>query len=131
GSSLQRRGARLPAGSARLDHGQYAARGGGGEPAQPLEPRLQGAVAAMAEEAVAEGLARAELAEGVWRHRLELDAEGHLRDGAGAGRFAVPVVVQPEDGGARADEVRQRGTEEAFPAQDRRRRGTVVPGLFR
>ena len=50
-SGLQRRRARLPEGSARLDHGQHAARGGGGEPPQPHQPRLQGAAAAVAEEA--------------------------------------------------------------------------------
>ena len=72
-----------------------------------------------------------ELAEGIWRHGLELDAEVHLRDGDGARRFALSLVVQHQDGGARPDEVRQRRAEEALPAQDRRRRGAVVPGLFR
>src|SRR6185503_11173428 len=86
---LQRRGTRLPEGSARLDHGQHAAGGGGGEPPQPLEPRLQGTAAAVAEEAFRQGLAGAELAEGVWRHRLELDSEVHLRDGNGEGRLAL------------------------------------------
>ena len=64
-------------------------------------------------------------------HGLELDAEVHLRDGDGARRFALSLVVQHQDGGARPDEVRQRGAEEALPAEDRRGRGAVVPGLFR
>ena len=128
---LQRRRARLPEGSARLDHGQHAAGSGGGEPPQPHQPRLQGAAAAVAEEARGQRLALPELAEGVWRDGLELDAEIHLRDGDGARQFALSLVVQHQDGGARPDEVRQRRAEEALPAQDRRGRGAVVPGLFR
>ena len=62
-------------------------------------------------------LALPELAEGIWRAGLELDAEVHLRDGDGARRFALSLVVQHQDGGARPDEVRQR----------RRRRSASCP----
>src|SRR4030095_805155 len=92
GPCFQRRGASLPEGSARLDHGQHAARGGRGEPAQPHQPRLQGTLAAMAEEAREPRLALPQLAEGIWRAGVELDAEIHLRDGDGARRFALSVV---------------------------------------
>ena len=78
-----------------------------------------------------QGLALPQLAEGIWRAGLELDAEVHLRDGDGARRFALSLVLQHQDGGARPDEVRQHGAEEALSPEDRRGRGAVVPGLFR
>ena len=130
-SGLQRRGTRLPEGSARLARGQHAAGSGRGKPPQPHQPCLQGAPAAVAEEAREPGLALSQLAQGIWRAGLELDAEIHLRDGDGARQLALSLVVQHQDGGARPDEVRQRRAEEALPAEDRRRRGAVVPGLFR
>ncbi len=130
GSRLRRQGTRLPAGGARLDLGQHAAGGGRGEPPQPYQPRLQGAAAAVAEEARGEGLALPELAGAVRRAGLELDAEVHFRDGDGARQFALSLLVQHQDGGAGSDEVRQRRAEEALPAENRRGRGTVVPGLF-
>ena len=120
-SCLQRRRTRLPEGSARLDHGQHAGGSGGGKPPQPHQPCLQGAAAAVAEEARGQGLALPQLAEGVWRTGLELDAEVHLRDGDGARRFALSLVLQHQDGGARPDEVRQRRAEEALPARRSRR----------
>src|SRR5947209_6269636 len=48
----------------------------------------------------------------------------------GTGWLALSLVLQHQDGGAGPDDVRQRGAEDAVPAQDRRRRGAVVPGLF-
>ena len=66
-----------------------------------------------------QGLALPQLAEGIWRAGLELDAEIHLRDGDGARRFALSLVLQHQDGGARPDEVRQR----------RRRRSAFCPKI--
>jgi hypothetical protein len=64
-------------------------------PKEVAEPRLARAADPVAEDPRRQGLADTELAQGTWRAGLELDAEVHFRDGDGARRFSLSIVLQP------------------------------------
>ena len=78
-----------------------------------------------------EGLGRLALAEGIWRHRLELGAALHLQRGAADGAGAVAARLRRQHGRPRDLHLRQRSAEEEVSAAHRQCRRLVVPGLFR
>ena len=77
-----------------------------------------------------EGLGRVALAEGIWRHRLELGAALHLQRGTADGAGAVAARLRRQHGRPGDLHLRQRGAEEALSAAHRQCRRLVVPGLF-
>ena len=78
-----------------------------------------------------EGLGRLALAEGIWRHRLDLGAALHLQRGAADASGAGAARLRRQHGRPGDLHLRQRGAEEAIPAAHRQCRRLVVPGLFR
>ena len=119
-------------GSARLDHGQHAAGGGGGEPPQPHQPRLQGAAAAVAEEA---RRARAGSAR-TGRRNMAARAGTRRRSSSSRWRWRAPTLPYLSSFSIKmvAPVLMKYGSDaqkKRFLPEDRRRRGAVVPGLFR
>ena len=78
-----------------------------------------------------EGLGRVALAEGIWRHRLDLGAALYLQRGAADASGAGAARLRRQHGRSRHLHLRQRGAEEALSAAHRQCRRLVVPGIFR
>ena len=100
--------------------------------APELADSYEGRLSRLAQASLQEGLGRAALAEGIWRHRLERHAALHLqrrmRQRGNADDSAVRAQrwLRPGD-----LHLRQRGAEEEIPAAHSFGRRLVVPGLFR
>ena len=71
------------------------------------------------------------LAEGIWRHRLDLGAALHLQRGAADAPGAGAARLRRQHGRPGHLHLRQREAEEAVSAAHRQCRRLVVPGLFR
>ncbi len=78
-----------------------------------------------------ERLGRVALAEGIWRHRLDLGAAIYLQRRASGPSGAGAAGLRRQHGRSRPLHLRQRGAEEALSAAHRQCRRLVVPGLFR
>ena len=77
-----------------------------------------------------EGLGRLALAEGIWRHRLDLGAALHLQRRAADASGAGAARLRRQHGRPGHLHLRQRDAEEAVSAAHRQCRRLVVPGLF-
>ena len=124
GRSLPRRGAPLPR---REPYGGLTR----GRPQDRRRVRRRRRRPALAQGAGQARLVGADLADGIWRHRLERHPALHLRPRMHRRRRAAHLRHGHPHGRTRDHEVRHARAEGQVPAQDRVGRHRVLPGLFR